>query len=57
MKPTDAIPLLADKLREGKLILFVGAGLSRGSGLPTWKKLFEPLCEKLGYPDEENYPD
>lgn len=56
MKPADAIPLLADKLREEKLILFVGAGLSQGSGLPDWKTLFAPLCKKLNRPYEDDFP-
>jgi hypothetical protein len=52
----DAIPILVDKLQRQKLVLFVGAGLSRASGLPDWKELFAPFCKKLGCPDEENYP-
>jgi len=52
----QAVPLLVERLRQQKVILFVGAGLSQGSGLPGWKKLFEPFCKKLDCPDEENFP-
>ncbi|HLP59621.1 MAG TPA: SUMF1/EgtB/PvdO family nonheme iron enzyme, partial [Candidatus Deferrimicrobium sp.] len=56
MNIRQAVPLLVDRLRQQKVILFVGAGLSQGSGLPGWKKLFEPFCKKLDCPDEENFP-
>ncbi|MDQ1354720.1 MAG: SUMF1/EgtB/PvdO family nonheme iron enzyme [Acidobacteriota bacterium] len=56
MKAGAAIPILVERLRQKRVILFVGAGLSQGSGLPGWKKLFEPFCKKLGCPDEENFP-
>jgi hypothetical protein len=52
----QAVPLLAERLRQGKVILFVGAGLSQASGLPGWKKLFASFCKELGCPDEENFP-
>ncbi|MCX6582311.1 MAG: SUMF1/EgtB/PvdO family nonheme iron enzyme [Candidatus Aminicenantes bacterium] len=56
MNIRQAVPLLVERLRQQKVILFVGAGLSQGSGLPGWKKLFEPFCKKLDCPDEENFP-
>lgn len=39
---------LVDKILNGKIILFVGAGLSHGSGFPDWPGLIEKLCEKCG---------
>jgi hypothetical protein len=52
----QAVPLLVERLRQQKVILFVGAGLSQASGLPGWKKLFERFCKELGSPEEENFP-
>lgn len=43
---------LQESLKRGECVLFVGAGLSEG--LPTWKKLMEPLAQELGIsPDED----
>ncbi len=56
MRIREAVPILAERLQEQGIILFVGAGLSRASGLPGWKELFAPLCKKLECPDEEDYP-
>lgn len=56
MNIDDSLPVLTEKLKNEKLVLFVGAGLSRASGLPDWKGLFRPFCQKLNCPDEENYP-
>ncbi len=42
-----------DSIIEGKIILFVGAGLSaskvrkNGNGLPTWKQLVQAMIQKL----------
>ena len=38
---------LARQIRDGKLALFFGAGVSVGAGLPTWKGLLEQLAERL----------
>jgi len=35
--------------RERRLILFVGAGLSMGLGLPSWEKLVDRMAVELGY--------
>jgi len=35
-----------------KLILFVGAGVSKNSGIPTWGQMVRVFAEKLGYPVE-----
>jgi hypothetical protein len=33
-------------LAQGNLVLFVGAGLSMGAGLPGWPALVRPLAVK-----------
>jgi hypothetical protein len=38
---------LAKKIKEKKVILFVGAGLSATLGLPTWSKLMDYVAEEL----------
>jgi hypothetical protein len=46
----DALEPLADLLRQNKLIIFVGAGISRKSDLPTWDGFldkFIDFCDEL----------
>jgi hypothetical protein len=45
-----ALPGLLRALREGRCVLFIGAGISTGAGLPGWKKLVERLAGELGIP-------
>lgn len=40
---------LLDAHRTGKLMLFVGAGVSANLGLPNWDALIEHVAEELGY--------
>lgn len=40
---------LLDAHRAGKLMLFVGAGVSANLGLPNWDALIEHIAEELGY--------
>ena len=39
-------------LRREKLVIFVGAGVSKNSGLPTWGQMVQVFGEKIGYPME-----
>lgn len=44
---------LAELARASRLVLFIGAGVSVGAGLPTWSGLIDKLCESAGMvPDE-----
>lgn len=38
--------------KEGNVILFVGAGVSKNLGLPTWSELIDHIAEELGYDPE-----
>ncbi len=49
--PLPAHPALEQSLREGSCVLFAGAGLSSGAGLPTWAGLIERLGRDLGIED------
>lgn len=42
------IDFLAEELEREKLVIFVGAGVSRNSGLPSWQQLVEVFAKKLG---------
>jgi hypothetical protein len=44
---------LAEQLRRGNVVLFVGAGLSIGAGLPGWGALVRPLAERIGYSGDD----
>lgn len=41
--------MLSQAYRERRLILFIGAGVSMGLGLPSWEKLIDRMAEELGY--------
>lgn len=40
---------LIEDYKKGKILLFVGAGISANLGLPTWDKLINRLACELGY--------
>ena len=42
------IRFLAEELEKGKLVVFVGAGVSKNSGLPDWKELRKDYAEYRG---------
>lgn len=44
---------LAERARQGRLALFLGAGLGAAVGLPTWDGLLESLAEPAGLSPEE----
>lgn len=43
------IDMLADAVRARRVILFVGAGISRSLGLPSWAELVEEMAKQLGF--------
>ncbi|KGN86617.1 SIR2 family protein [Porphyromonas gulae] len=45
----DNLHYLKEDYKKGRLILFVGAGVSANLGLPTWSKLIDHLADDLGY--------
>ena len=49
---SDVSIILRDLRKSGKLIPFVGAGLSVPLGLPTWSKLIDNIARQLGYDPE-----
>ncbi|MBK1730734.1 SIR2 family NAD-dependent protein deacylase [Thiococcus pfennigii] len=40
---------LISSYRDGNVILFVGAGVSKNLGLPTWSELIDHIAIELGY--------
>jgi hypothetical protein len=49
---SDELTALHDLRRDGKLIPFVGAGLSRPFGLPSWTELINEIAQLLGFDPE-----
>jgi hypothetical protein len=43
---------LYDAYKNGNVILFVGAGVSMGLGIPSWNSLIAKIAEDLGYEPE-----
>ena len=43
---------LVNAYKSGKLILFAGAGVSAGLGLPSWQGLIDHIAKDLGYEPE-----
>jgi hypothetical protein len=46
-------PELLDRFRSGGCVLFVGAGVSTESGLPSGREFKDMLIDKIGYPRRE----
>lgn len=44
---------LKQALAGQKLVIFVGAGVSRNSNLPTWGQMVQTFAERIGYPSIE----
>ena len=44
---------LANEASAGKLVLFIGAGVSAGAGLPAWKGLLDEIAAELGISAEQ----
>jgi hypothetical protein len=42
---------LARSIRQGRAVLFVGAGVSMSVGLPSWRRLIEHMAKELGLDD------
>ena len=55
MGPAVALDHLAERANHGRLVVFVGAGVSKDAGLPLWHELFEPLRTQAG-PDALAHP-
>src|SRR2546423_1419498 len=43
---------LAREVAAGRVVLFVGAGVSRPLGLPSWRELVDRMAADLGYDPE-----
>lgn len=52
MSDIDVVTILRDLRRDGRLVPFVGAGLSKPLGLPDWSKLIGFIAKELNYDPE-----
>lgn len=43
---------LISSYKERNVILFVGSGVSKNLGLPTWSELVDHIARELGYDPE-----
>ena len=37
---------------NNRLVVFVGAGVSKNSGVPTWGELIDTIAKQIGYKKE-----
>lgn len=44
---------LADEARKNQLVLFIGAGVSAGVGLPTWDRLLSEAANEAGFDSKQ----
>lgn len=51
------LPNIKDAAINGELVLFIGAGVSRLSGLPSWERLADKVLEDLISQDRMNYSE
>jgi hypothetical protein len=51
MATIDIDPVLVERFANGNGTIFVGAGISTGSGMPGWGQLMEPLRRDVGVVD------
>jgi hypothetical protein len=52
-RPFTAQERLMEQYRRDGLVLFLGAGVSRGSGIPNWVSLSESMLKEAGAPEPE----
>ena len=45
----DAVKWLRKSRENNQLVIFVGAGVSKNSGIPTWSELIRKIAEEIGY--------
>lgn len=45
---------LLEALRQDRCVIFIGAGLSAGAGMPDWKALVRQLSDAMGLPRRDN---
>lgn len=50
----QAIKNLVEAMNDDELIIFVGAGVSANSGLPSWSELIKELKSELSLGDDVN---
>ncbi|WP_016897430.1 SIR2 family protein [Aerococcus viridans] len=55
MNNNTHIKHIVEAMNQDKLIVFVGAGASQNSGLPSWGKLIEEFKDELNLNDENDY--
>ena len=41
---------MSSALNRKRLVIFVGAGVSKNSGLPTWGQMVQAFAEQIDYP-------
>lgn len=43
----DSINEIRSAQENNRLVIFVGAGISKNSGIPTWGELIKAIAEKI----------
>jgi hypothetical protein len=48
---------LATNAIDSHLVLFLGAGVSAGAGLPNWRELLRTIAETVKFPPQDRFDD
>ena len=49
MNVIESIKLIREAKESNRLVVFVGAGVSKNSCIPTWQELIRRIAEKIHY--------
>lgn len=52
---TEIFHRIAEAAKKNTLTFFVGAGVSKLSGVPKWSELIDAFCDELGIPKKPSY--
>ena len=53
MQLDEKVTYIKNAINKNKLIIFVGAGVSKNSNLPDWGQLIKVFVDKLNYPNSD----
>ena len=53
MRLVESLQMIQEAKNNDRLVIFVGAGVSANSGIPTWGTLIKKIAEKIKYKSKD----